>query len=182
MVMQLRTFVEKKKVEIEELCKVHYEEFIRAVDELRYVLVDADELKHGLAMQNAEMQEVGSGLLHKLDELIQHNAVKTNLATALSLLRKCKAVVDLCAKVCVSAALCLCARMPLCLYVPVPVCQGLCLCRSVPCVHVCLHLKMIPLQKWYLAFLPPSGTVSSSGERVNHGRQLLPGAEDTRLY
>jgi len=108
---QLRTFVEKKKVEIEELCKVHYEEFIRAVDELRYVLVDADELKHGLAMQNAEMQEVGSGLLHKLDELIQHNAVKTNLATALSLLRKCKAVVDLCAKVRAAVPLSLCPKV-----------------------------------------------------------------------
>ncbi|GJP48582.1 hypothetical protein CLOM_g7865 [Closterium sp. NIES-68] len=96
---QLRTFVKKKEVEIEELCKQHYEEFIHAVDELRYVLVDADELKHGLAMQNTEMQEVGSGLLHKLDELIQHNAIKTNLASALQLLKKCKTVVDLCAKV-----------------------------------------------------------------------------------
>lgn len=96
---QLRAFVKKKEIEIEELCKQHYEEFIHAVDELRYVLVDADELKHGLAMQNTEMQEVGSGLLFKLDELIQHNSIKANLAAALQMLRKCKAVVDLCAKV-----------------------------------------------------------------------------------
>ena len=35
--VQLRTFVRGKEVEIEELCKQHYEEFIRAVDELRSV-------------------------------------------------------------------------------------------------------------------------------------------------
>lgn len=96
---QLRMFVKKKEVEIEELCKLHYEEFIHAVDELRHVLVDADELKHGLAMQNTEMQEVGSGLLYKLEELIQHNRIKGNLATAIQLLKKCRTVVDLCAKV-----------------------------------------------------------------------------------
>ena len=86
-------------MEIEELCKVHYEEFIHAVDELRYVLVDADELKHGLNMQNTEMQEVGSSLLRKLEELIESHGVKTNLADAMEQLKKCKLVLDLCAKV-----------------------------------------------------------------------------------
>ena len=50
-------------------------------------------------MQNAEMQEVGSGLLHKLEELIGHNSMKANLASALQKMRQCKAVVDLCVKV-----------------------------------------------------------------------------------
>lgn len=96
---QLRTFVKRKEVEIEELCKQHYEEFIRAVDELRFVLVDADELKHGLGMQNAEMQEVGLGLLRRLEELIDSHGIRTNLGTAIELLRDCKATLDLCAKV-----------------------------------------------------------------------------------
>eukprot|EP00897_Mesotaenium_endlicherianum_P010332 jgi/Mesen1/9327/ME000061S08776 len=96
---QLRMFSKRKEVEIEDLCKLHYEEFIRAVDELRYVLVDADELKHGLAMQNTEMQEVGSGLLLKLEELIEAHGVRSNLGEAILRLRACKAVVDLCAKV-----------------------------------------------------------------------------------
>ena len=78
---------------------MHYEEFIHAVDELRYVLVDADELKHGLNMQNMEMQEVGSSLLRKLEELIEAHGVKTNLADAIEQLKKCKLVLDLCAKV-----------------------------------------------------------------------------------
>ncbi|KAJ6741644.1 EXOCYST COMPLEX COMPONENT [Salix viminalis] len=45
---QLKSVVRKKEVEIEELCKSHYEEFILAVDELRGVLVDAEELKSEL--------------------------------------------------------------------------------------------------------------------------------------
>ncbi|KAE8666399.1 Exocyst complex component SEC15A [Hibiscus syriacus] len=35
LVQQLKHLMKKKEVEIEELCKTHYEEFIRAVDELR---------------------------------------------------------------------------------------------------------------------------------------------------
>ncbi|CAN6829311.1 unnamed protein product [Brassica oleracea] len=39
----------KKKAKFEDLCKAQYEEFIVAVDELRGVLVDAEELKSDLA-------------------------------------------------------------------------------------------------------------------------------------
>ncbi|XP_015690349.1 exocyst complex component SEC15A-like isoform X2 [Oryza brachyantha] len=45
LMQNLRSIVKKKEVEIEELCRLHYEDFILAVDELRGVLVDADELK-----------------------------------------------------------------------------------------------------------------------------------------
>ncbi|XP_071909424.1 exocyst complex component SEC15A-like isoform X2 [Coffea arabica] len=54
---QLKLAVKKKEVEIEELCKLHYEEFISAVDELRGVLVDAEELKSELASDNFRLQE-----------------------------------------------------------------------------------------------------------------------------
>eukprot|EP00271_Cylindrocystis_brebissonii_P004692 TRINITY_DN16508_c0_g1_i1.p1 TRINITY_DN16508_c0_g1~~TRINITY_DN16508_c0_g1_i1.p1 ORF type:complete len:834 (-),score=194.69 TRINITY_DN16508_c0_g1_i1:1366-3867(-) len=95
---QVRSFVRKKEIEIEDLCKLHYEEFIHAVDELRYVLVDADELKHGLNMQNIEMQDVGNGLLRKLDELIESHGIKSNLVEAIGQLRTCKIVMDLAIK------------------------------------------------------------------------------------
>ncbi|KAL2896449.1 Exocyst complex component SEC15A [Bienertia sinuspersici] len=45
----LKNLSKKKETEIEELCRLHYEEFIIAVDELRGVLVDAEELKAELA-------------------------------------------------------------------------------------------------------------------------------------
>ena len=96
---QLRAFVRKKELEIEELCKVHYEEFIHAVDGLQHVLVVADDLKHGLNMQNVEMQEVGNVLLRKLEDLIESHGVKSNLGEAIEKLKLCKHVVDLCIKV-----------------------------------------------------------------------------------
>lgn len=66
----LRNLMKKKELEIEDLCKIHYEDFIIAVDELRGVLVDADELKKALQSKNFQLQEIGSSLLLKLDELL----------------------------------------------------------------------------------------------------------------
>lgn len=95
---QLRNFVKMKESEIEELCKVHYEEFIHAVDELRGVLVDADELKNGLASENSQMQIVGNALLAKLDELIESHATKKNLTEGIDSLKICTDVMDLCVR------------------------------------------------------------------------------------
>ena len=95
LVHQLKSFVKK----IEDLCKLHYSEFIRAVDKLRYVLVDADELKFGLAKENKQLQEVGDTLLRMLDALIQSHGTKKNLMQAIDSLKTCTAVVDLYMKV-----------------------------------------------------------------------------------
>ncbi|KAJ7539673.1 hypothetical protein O6H91_11G104900 [Diphasiastrum complanatum] len=93
---QLRNFVKKKEVEIEDLCKLHYEEFIHAVDELRYVLVDADELKSRLTDENSQMQAVGISLLRSLDELIECHEIKSNLSEAIRSLKICATVMHLC--------------------------------------------------------------------------------------
>ena len=99
LIHQLKSFVKKKEVEIEDLCKLHYSEFIRAVDELRYVLVDAEELKSGLAEENKQLQEVGDSLLRMLDALIQSHGTKRNLMQAIDSLKTCTVVVDLCLRV-----------------------------------------------------------------------------------
>ena len=75
----LRSIVKKKEVEIEELCRLHYEDFIVAVDELRGVLVDAEELKGMLSGENSHLQEASTALLFKLDELLDIYSVKNNL-------------------------------------------------------------------------------------------------------
>ncbi|CAA3015155.1 Hypothetical predicted protein [Olea europaea subsp. europaea] len=54
---RLKNVVRKKEVEIDEPCKLHYEDFILAVDELRGVLVDAEELKSELANESFGLQE-----------------------------------------------------------------------------------------------------------------------------
>lgn len=93
---QLRNFVKKKEIEIEELCKLHYEDFIIAVDELRGVLVDADELKSLLAGENFRLQEVSTSLLTKLEELLELYSIKKNIAEAIQALKVCVQVSNLC--------------------------------------------------------------------------------------
>ncbi|KAJ4850120.1 Exocyst complex component S15A [Turnera subulata] len=95
---QLKGVVRKKEVEIEELCKSNYEEFIIAVDELRGVLVDAEELKSDLASDNFTLQEVGSALLIKLEELLECFAIKKNVTEAIKMSKICVQVLDLCVK------------------------------------------------------------------------------------
>ncbi|KAI3926961.1 hypothetical protein MKX01_032876 [Papaver californicum] len=98
LLQQLRHVVKKKEVEIEELCKLHYEEFILAVDELRGVLVDAEELKSELSSDNFRLQEVGSSLLLKLEELLESYSVKKNVTEAIQMSKICMQVMDLCVK------------------------------------------------------------------------------------
>ncbi|PON33570.1 Exocyst complex subunit Sec15-like [Parasponia andersonii] len=95
---QLKNVVKKKEVEIEDLCKTHYEEFILAVDELRGVLVDAEELKGELSSDNFRLQEVGSALLVKLEELLQSYAIKKNVTEAIKMSKNCLQVLELCVK------------------------------------------------------------------------------------
>lgn len=92
----LRGIAKRKEVEIEELCRLHYEEFILAVDELRGVLVDADELKGALSGENLRLQEVASALLLKLDELLELYAANKNVGEALATLKICLQVTSLC--------------------------------------------------------------------------------------
>ncbi|ONI30858.1 hypothetical protein PRUPE_1G277600 [Prunus persica] len=95
---QLKHVVKKKEVEIEDLCKTHYEEFILAVDELRGVLVDAEELKGELSSDNFKLQEVGSALLIKLEELLESYSIKKNVTEAIKMSKNCVQVLELCVK------------------------------------------------------------------------------------
>ncbi|KAL6883442.1 hypothetical protein ACP4OV_010856 [Aristida adscensionis] len=92
----LRSIMKNKEFEIEEICRLHYEEFILAVDELRGVLVDADELKGTLSDENLRLQEVASTLLLKLDELLELYSANQNVEKALATLKTCLQVTSLC--------------------------------------------------------------------------------------
>ncbi|XP_042392283.1 exocyst complex component SEC15A-like [Zingiber officinale] len=96
LVHQLRNFAKKKEIEIEELCKLHYEDFIVAVDELRGVLVDADELKSMLSNENLRLQGVATGSLLNLEELLELYSIKKNVSEAMKTLKICIQVSKLC--------------------------------------------------------------------------------------
>ncbi|KAI4346424.1 hypothetical protein L6164_007320 [Bauhinia variegata] len=98
LLQQLNHIVNKKEAEIEELCNTNYEEFIRAVDELRGVLVDAEELKSELQSDNFKLQQVGSSLLVKLEELLESYSIKKNVIEAIKMSKKCIEVLELCVK------------------------------------------------------------------------------------
>ncbi|CAI9779555.1 unnamed protein product [Fraxinus pennsylvanica] len=98
LMQHLKNVVRKKEVEIEELCKLHYEDFILAVDEIRGVLVDAEELKSELASENFRLQEVGSALLLKLEELLESYLIKKDVTKAIKMLKNCAFALDLCLK------------------------------------------------------------------------------------
>ncbi|MED6216941.1 hypothetical protein PIB30_012668 [Stylosanthes scabra] len=95
---QLNYVVKKKEAEIEEMCKTHYEEFIRAVDELRGVLVDAEELKSDLQSGNFKLQQVGTNLLVNLEELLETYSIKQNVTDAIIMSKNCIEVLELCVK------------------------------------------------------------------------------------
>ncbi|XAR54007.1 hypothetical protein NMG60_11028983 [Bertholletia excelsa] len=98
LLQQLKIIVKKKEAEIEEICKLHYEEFIRAVDELRGVLVDAEELKTELTGDNVKLHEVGSALLLKVEDLLESYSIKKNVTEAIRMSRICVQVLELCVK------------------------------------------------------------------------------------
>ncbi|OIW13198.1 hypothetical protein TanjilG_17641 [Lupinus angustifolius] len=95
---QLNYVVKKKEAEIEEMCKMHYEEFILAVDELCRVSVDDEELKSELQSDNFKLQQVGTNLLVKLDELLGSYSVKKNFTEAIKISKNCIQVLELCVK------------------------------------------------------------------------------------
>ncbi|GAB2265643.1 Exocyst complex component S15A, partial [Dionaea muscipula] len=95
---ELRNVAKKKEAEIEELCRLHYEEFIVAVDELRGVLVDAEELKSEVASDSYMLQEVRANLLSKLDHLVESYAIKNNVTEAIKMSKTSVQVLELCSK------------------------------------------------------------------------------------
>ncbi|KAK4279536.1 hypothetical protein QN277_011305 [Acacia crassicarpa] len=95
---QLKHVVKKKEAEIEEICKTHYEDFIVAVDELRGVLVDAEELKSELQSDNFKLQQVGSSILVNLEELFESFSIKQNVIEAIKMSKYCIQVLELCVK------------------------------------------------------------------------------------
>ncbi|QHN78721.1 Exocyst complex component SEC15A [Arachis hypogaea] len=95
---QLNYVVKKKEAEIEDMCKTHYEEFIKAVDELRGVLVDAEELKSDLQSGNFKLQQVGTNLLVNLEELFESYSIKQNVTEAIIMSKNCIEVLELCVK------------------------------------------------------------------------------------
>ncbi|KAG9443836.1 hypothetical protein H6P81_015176 [Aristolochia fimbriata] len=98
LLQHLRHFSRSKESEIEEVCRAHFEDFIRAVDDLRSLLSDVDSLKSALSHSNARLQSVAGPLLASLDSFIETRNVSRNAALALDAAGACARTADLCCR------------------------------------------------------------------------------------
>ncbi|XP_076942669.1 exocyst complex component SEC15B-like [Bidens hawaiensis] len=94
----LRHFCRSKESEIEEVCKVHYQDFIMAVDDLRSLLSGVESLKSSISDSNRQLQSVAGPLLTSLDSFIEARNKCQNIALAIDSLRICIRLMELCSR------------------------------------------------------------------------------------
>ena len=97
LLQHLKAVARSKEAEIEEVCKAHYQDFILAVDELRSLLSDVDDLKSSLSLSNSHLQAVAQPLLATLDAFIETRNVNANILLCLASIKICIQIVELCA-------------------------------------------------------------------------------------
>ncbi|KAI3842966.1 hypothetical protein MKW92_023914 [Papaver armeniacum] len=97
----LASFVRKAFIsesEIEEVCKIHYQDFITAVDELKSLLSDVDKLKSSLSVSNNQLHSVASPLLDSLDSFIESKNVSKNVSLAIESVQICIKLLENCGR------------------------------------------------------------------------------------
>ncbi|KAL3649126.1 Exocyst complex component S15B [Castilleja foliolosa] len=94
----LKHFSKAKELEIEDVCRAHYQDFIMAVDDLRSLLSDADLLKSSLSVSNSKLQNVAVPLLTSLDAYVEDKNKCSNIALAINSLNTCVQLMELCSR------------------------------------------------------------------------------------
>ncbi|MCL7026029.1 hypothetical protein MKW94_017183 [Papaver nudicaule] len=95
----LKNFKKSKEYEIEQVCRIHYQDFITAVDELKELLSDVDELKSAISNSNSILQSTALPLLNILDSFIESRNVYNNVHVALDSVQICIRLLELCSRV-----------------------------------------------------------------------------------
>ncbi|KAJ9543064.1 hypothetical protein OSB04_022771 [Centaurea solstitialis] len=99
LIHHLRHFSRSKEAEIEEVCKIHYQDFITAVDDLRSLLSDVDSLKSSLSDSNHQLQSVAGPLVTSLDSFLEARNKCENVTLAVNSLRFCIRLMEVCSRV-----------------------------------------------------------------------------------
>ncbi|RKP23970.1 exocyst complex subunit Sec15-like-domain-containing protein [Syncephalis pseudoplumigaleata] len=92
-------FVERKEGEIERLCNTHYQDFIKAVEELLLVRQGTVALKEDVLRLNGELQVSGEDLVAKRAKLYAAQRIRENLQLGIDQLQRCLHVLKLANKV-----------------------------------------------------------------------------------
>ncbi|KAI8048648.1 exocyst complex subunit Sec15-like-domain-containing protein [Syncephalis plumigaleata] len=92
-------FVERKEGEIERLCNMHYQDFIKAVEELLLVRQGTVALKEDVLQLNGELQVSGEDLVAKRAKLYAAQRIRENIQLGIDQLQRCLHVLKLANKV-----------------------------------------------------------------------------------
>ncbi|KAL5713113.1 Exocyst complex component S15B [Ranunculus cassubicifolius] len=99
LIHHLRDVTRSKELEIEEVCKAHYQEFISAVDELKTLLSDVESLKSSISISNSRLQSVATPLLSVLDSYVETEIVSNNIGLGLESVQICIKLFEICDRV-----------------------------------------------------------------------------------
>jgi len=91
----LDAFIIKKEKDIEDICSWHYQEFIRAVDELLDVRLEAKDLEESVVHLNDDFQSQGKVFTDKYAMLIESRRVRKNVSLAIDAVKDCQYVLSL---------------------------------------------------------------------------------------
>ncbi|KAF7022509.1 hypothetical protein CFC21_035237 [Triticum aestivum] len=94
----LRAVARDRESEIEELCRAHFHDFIRAVDDLRSLLADAEVLKGSLSASHSALLSSSAPLLASLESFLAARALAGNLSSALASSHRCVRLLALAAR------------------------------------------------------------------------------------
>uniref|UniRef100_M8B590 Putative exocyst complex component 6 n=1 Tax=Aegilops tauschii TaxID=37682 RepID=M8B590_AEGTA len=94
----LRAVARDRESEIEELCRAHFHDFIRAVDDLRSLLADAEVLKGSLSASHSALLSSSAPLLASLESFLAARALAGTLSSALASSHRCVRLLALAAR------------------------------------------------------------------------------------
>lgn len=88
----------KQDAEIENLCNLHYQDFVQSVDQLLALRTTANDLKNNLIVLHSDLQTVGMDLVKKKRAIIEQKRTVLNMEDAIETLGACVVALELLAK------------------------------------------------------------------------------------
>jgi len=94
----LRHIVDGQEVEIEKLCRMHYADIARCSEDIAGMVHPVARIKETLFENNRALQQAGSGLLGRLQEVQELSTVRDRIADAKSVAESCTVALELCSR------------------------------------------------------------------------------------
>eukprot|EP00854_Cymbomonas_tetramitiformis_P007078 gene7078-8442_t len=98
-VSSLRNLAQDREREVEELCRVYYEDFVHSLGRLQKSRSIAGDIKSKVKEQNAALQDCSGPVLATMDELKDVYKVQSSIEELQEALYQCSLVLQLCHKV-----------------------------------------------------------------------------------